>query len=51
MELGWDQARLVCELARSSFPDAQVSRHKDLAGLDRMVAVLDPVGRRERTVG
>jgi len=51
MELGWDQARQVCELARSSFPEAQVSRHKDLAGLDRMVAVLNPVGRRERTVG
>lgn len=51
MELGWGQGRQACELARSSFPEAQVSLHKDLAGLDRMVAILNPIGRRGRAVG
>jgi release factor glutamine methyltransferase len=39
LEIGATQGAPVCNLARAAFPSAQVVLHKDLAGLDRVVAV------------
>ncbi len=39
LEIGATQGPAVAGLARQHFPQAQISVHKDLAGLDRVVAV------------
>lgn len=39
LEIGATQGAAVAALARQSFPAAQITRHPDLAGLDRVVAV------------
>jgi release factor glutamine methyltransferase len=39
LEIGATQAAAVSELARKYFPGAEVSVYKDLAGLDRVVAI------------
>jgi release factor glutamine methyltransferase len=41
LEIGATQGRAVFELARRRFPGAQISIHKDLAGLDRVVTIDD----------
>jgi len=39
LEIGYDQAQAVCDLARDCFPHARARVTRDLAGLDRLVAI------------
>ncbi|MCO6450863.1 MAG: peptide chain release factor N(5)-glutamine methyltransferase [Caldilineales bacterium] len=39
LEIGYDQGQRVQSLARTTFPQAAINLHHDLAGLDRMVVV------------
>jgi release factor glutamine methyltransferase len=39
LEIGDTQGQAVAEIARRSFPDAQIEVHQDLAGLDRVVTI------------
>jgi release factor glutamine methyltransferase len=39
LEIGATQAAAVMNLARRAFPDATISVHRDLAGLDRVVVI------------
>ncbi|HZP25675.1 MAG TPA: peptide chain release factor N(5)-glutamine methyltransferase [Dehalococcoidia bacterium] len=39
LEIGEGQGRAAAELARNAFPDAAVTVHADLAGLDRIVEI------------
>jgi release factor glutamine methyltransferase len=41
LEIGAAQAAAVTDLAQRAFPDAIVSVHRDLAGLDRVVVIED----------
>jgi len=43
LEIGATQATAVTQLARSAFPAATVSVHRDLAGHDRVVVVEDKI--------
>jgi len=45
LEIGATQAAAVTDLARRVFPDATVSVHRDLAGLDRVVVIDDKMTR------
>jgi release factor glutamine methyltransferase len=40
-EIGWDEAAQLTEVARRSFPTAEITVKKDLAGLDRILAAGD----------
>jgi release factor glutamine methyltransferase len=40
IEVGWDQARAVADQASRKLPRWNVSLHKDLAGIDRVVEIL-----------
>jgi release factor glutamine methyltransferase len=40
IEVGWDQARAVADQASRKLPGWNVSLHKDLAGIDRVVEIL-----------
>jgi len=40
LEIGHDQGRAVCALARERFPQADVAVTKDLRGLDRVVSIV-----------
>jgi release factor glutamine methyltransferase len=42
LEIGRDQGRAVCAVARERFPTASVSVSRDLAGLDRVVSIVTP---------
>lgn len=39
LEIGATQGAAVAQLGRAHFPDARISVHQDLAGLDRVVAI------------
>ncbi|HEX5692553.1 MAG TPA: peptide chain release factor N(5)-glutamine methyltransferase [Roseiflexaceae bacterium] len=41
LEIGATQAAAVVDLARAAFPNGQIAVHRDLAGLDRVVAISD----------
>ncbi|HEX5690311.1 MAG TPA: protein-(glutamine-N5) methyltransferase, release factor-specific, partial [Roseiflexaceae bacterium] len=41
LEIGATQAAAVVDLARAAFPNAQIAVHRDLAGLERVVAISD----------
>ena len=41
LEIGATQGAAVADLARAAFPNAQIAVHRDLAGLDRVVAISD----------
>ncbi len=48
LEIGATQGAAVADLARRSFPKARIGVHQDLAGLDRVVTVLE-LGRLDMT--
>jgi release factor glutamine methyltransferase len=37
LEIGYDQGQAVCGICAAALPDAQVTLHQDLAGIDRIV--------------
>jgi release factor glutamine methyltransferase len=41
LEIGATQGAAVADMARAAFPEAQIVVHQDLAGLDRVVAIID----------
>ena len=45
LEIGATQAAAVMDLAQRAFPNATVSVHRDLAGLDRVVVIDDKMAR------
>jgi release factor glutamine methyltransferase len=45
LEIGATQAVAVMDLGRRAFPDAIISVHQDLAGLDRVVVIDDKMAR------
>lgn len=49
MEMGYDQASRVSKLVCEIFPDSNIELVKDLAGIDRVLAVYTPVASKHKT--
>jgi release factor glutamine methyltransferase len=48
LEIGATQGATVVQLGHAHFPEARISIHQDLAGLDRLVAIDTGRGKEER---